>query len=393
MHDEVSETENIRKNLAIERMIVDGCELLLDVNQVFVRQGFTANDLERKTLDHPLTAGVPRATLCGPSASFTSTTMVIAQSQHSLQQQHSSLTSLMTGSVRATGGCTSAVTGESSVITPCTNGTSARIPTPSDSGPPVSIGPRRPGSNEPGQRHMSGSLVICSGTFSGSTSAILPTGSDEGSVHRHSTSLCSAKTAGEIESSLFINNARSVDRPDHRITESGTVLNSPSTTPASPVPTQTPLNLHRFSSNFTTLNASGGGSAAATAMGLVPSHSVSVNHPNCTLTPGANVEKTDYGNLDFRIVWEPKNGQPTSIWLVASTLQEKAAWCSDISQCIEQLHYGDLLNSAQSDVSSVAMPQSIRSDPRLFKDDVDIKFSHTLNSCKVPQASFEFRHD
>ncbi|KAA3674912.1 uncharacterized protein DEA37_0011536, partial [Paragonimus westermani] len=25
------------------------------------------------------------------------------------------------------------------------------------------------------------------------------------------------------------------------------------------------------------------------------------------------------------------------------------------------------------------------SDPRLFKDDVDIKFSHTLNSCKVPQ--------
>ena len=39
MHDEVSETENIRKNLAIERMIVEGCDLLLDVNQVFVRQG------------------------------------------------------------------------------------------------------------------------------------------------------------------------------------------------------------------------------------------------------------------------------------------------------------------------------------------------------------------
>ena len=39
MHDEVSETENIRKNLAIERMIVEGCEILLDVNQTFVRQG------------------------------------------------------------------------------------------------------------------------------------------------------------------------------------------------------------------------------------------------------------------------------------------------------------------------------------------------------------------
>ena len=39
MHDEVSETENIRKNLAIERIIEGGCDILLDVNQVFVRQG------------------------------------------------------------------------------------------------------------------------------------------------------------------------------------------------------------------------------------------------------------------------------------------------------------------------------------------------------------------
>ena len=36
---QVSETENIRKNLAIERMIVEGCDILLDVNQMFVRQG------------------------------------------------------------------------------------------------------------------------------------------------------------------------------------------------------------------------------------------------------------------------------------------------------------------------------------------------------------------
>ena len=39
MHDEVSETENIRKNLAIERMIIEGCDILLDTSQVFVRQG------------------------------------------------------------------------------------------------------------------------------------------------------------------------------------------------------------------------------------------------------------------------------------------------------------------------------------------------------------------
>ena len=43
MHDEVSETENIRKNLAIESMIEEGCDILLDVNQMFVRQGKTSD--------------------------------------------------------------------------------------------------------------------------------------------------------------------------------------------------------------------------------------------------------------------------------------------------------------------------------------------------------------
>jgi Ras-specific guanine nucleotide-releasing factor 1 len=39
MHDEVSETENIRTNLAIEKMIVEGCDVILDANQVFIREG------------------------------------------------------------------------------------------------------------------------------------------------------------------------------------------------------------------------------------------------------------------------------------------------------------------------------------------------------------------
>lgn len=43
MHDEVSETENIRKNLSIERQIAEGCEMLLDVNQIFIRQGKDAD--------------------------------------------------------------------------------------------------------------------------------------------------------------------------------------------------------------------------------------------------------------------------------------------------------------------------------------------------------------
>jgi len=52
MHDEVSETENIRKNLAIERIIIGGCDILLDVNQVFVRQGNVLQILTAKEIRH-----------------------------------------------------------------------------------------------------------------------------------------------------------------------------------------------------------------------------------------------------------------------------------------------------------------------------------------------------
>lgn len=44
--NQVSETENLRKNLAVERMIVEGCDILLDVNQVFVRQGEQNNKIK-----------------------------------------------------------------------------------------------------------------------------------------------------------------------------------------------------------------------------------------------------------------------------------------------------------------------------------------------------------
>ncbi|XP_035665982.1 ras-specific guanine nucleotide-releasing factor 2-like [Branchiostoma floridae] len=59
-----------------------------------------------------------------------------------------------------------------------------------------------------------------------------------------------------------------------------------------------------------------------------------------------------------------------------------------ILPCIDNIHYHGLLNSATEDVSSVLMPQNIRTDARLFNDDVDIRFSRTLNSCKVPQIRY-----
>jgi len=48
-----------------------------------------------------------------------------------------------------------------------------------------------------------------------------------------------------------------------------------------------------------------------------------------------------------------------------------------------------MLRNSMSDTSSVTMPNSMR-DPKLFKDDKDIKFSKYYNSCRVRQI-FDLR--
>lgn len=40
----------------------------------------------------------------------------------------------------------------------------------------------------------------------------------------------------------------------------------------------------------------------------------------------------DYGGLDFKIIVDSKTGPGVTLLLVAPTMQEKAAWTSDISQ-------------------------------------------------------------
>ena len=53
--------------------------------------------------------------------------------------------------------------------------------------------------------------------------------------------------------------------------------------------------------------------------------------------------KIDYNGLDFRIILDSKSGSgpPMTVILVASTLQEKAAWCSDIGQVSTFALYND----------------------------------------------------
>lgn len=66
-------------------------------------------------------------------------------------------------------------------------------------------------------------------------------------------------------------------------------------------------------------------------------------------TRGSTLSVTDSvvaGNRDFKIIIEPKSGsrQSHSIHLVAPTVQDKEAWISDISQCLDNIHMHSLLS-------------------------------------------------
>ncbi|XP_045141627.1 ras-specific guanine nucleotide-releasing factor 1 [Echinops telfairi] len=96
----------------------------------------------------------------------------------------------------------------------------------------------------------------------------------------------------------------------------------------------------------------------------------------------------DVEHLDFKIGVEPKDAPPFTVILVASSRQEKAAWTSDISQCVDNIRCNGLMMNAFEENSKVTVPQMIKSDASLYCDDVDIRFSKTMNSCKVLQIRY-----
>uniref|UniRef100_A0A1B0DLE7 Uncharacterized protein n=1 Tax=Phlebotomus papatasi TaxID=29031 RepID=A0A1B0DLE7_PHLPP len=253
MHDEVSETENLRKNLAVERMIVEGCDILLDVNQVFVRQG--------SLVQVPPGRGRIRSRL----ASF--------KSEREAVRQCFLFSNHMIIATRTSGGRLHLLQDVGKI--PLADAT--LVEDPSDS-----------------ERE------------------------DEGD-----TSVCSASNQG---SCLSVND------------------------------------------------------------------SVNASH------------------RDFKLIVENKTGLRHCIHLVAPTVQDKEAWISDISQCLDNIHMHSMLSpglggsigggsirknicldysiDAFSRSGSLAAHHALRADPRLFKDDVDIRFSRTLNSCKLPQVRY-----
>uniref|UniRef100_A0A4W5QBK6 Ras protein specific guanine nucleotide releasing factor 2 n=1 Tax=Hucho hucho TaxID=62062 RepID=A0A4W5QBK6_9TELE len=101
-----------------------------------------------------------------------------------------------------------------------------------------------------------------------------------------------------------------------------------------------------------------------------------------------NAGSQGFNHLEFKIMVEPPDGPAFSVILLAPSRQEKAGWTSDISQCIDNIRCNGLMTSVFEENSKVTVPHMIKSDARLHKDDVDICFSKTLNSCKVPQIRY-----
>ncbi|XP_074107053.1 ras-specific guanine nucleotide-releasing factor 2 [Cotesia typhae] len=286
MHDEVSETENLRKNLAIERMIVEGCDILLDVNQVFVRQGTLVQILDKSR-----------------------------------------------GNSGSTGGL---LWSKTSAIT---------------------FG-RKKNSNH------NGALRQCF-LFSNHLILTIRQQSDGDDLGR----LTIVPGIGKIP----LSDAILIEDPSEQATSSAAAAID--------------------DDEISVCSLSSGSTASA-----VFSESSSIFYGGSSSTSGSS---SSFGNREFKIMLDTKSGGPLiAIHLLAPTMQEKAAWISDISQCMDNIHFNNLLghsinggagslSSSSSDTSSaVIMPHSIKNDPKLFNDDVDIRFSQTLNSCKLPQIRY-----
>lgn len=70
---------------------------------------------------------------------------------------------------------------------------------------------------------------------------------------------------------------------------------------------------------------------------------------------------------------------------VAGSVEDKAGWTSELAQCMESAALTELLRACGACGAASASLPACRSDRALFTDDVDIRFSRTHNSCKVPQ--------
>ncbi|KAF3849216.1 hypothetical protein F7725_015713 [Dissostichus mawsoni] len=115
------------------------------------------------------------------------------------------------------------------------------------------------------------------------------------------------------------------------------------------------------------------------------------NDEDCELGPfdADNAAGQGLNHLEFKVVVEPPDGQAFSVVLLAPSRQEKPPGPAISARyCIDNIRCNGLMTSVFEENSKVSVPHMIKSDARLHKDDIDICFSKTLNSCKVPQIRY-----
>lgn len=65
-------------------------------------------------------------------------------------------------------------------------------------------------------------------------------------------------------------------------------------------------------------------------------------HRSSCLSVNENINNTS--NRDFKIFLDTKSGARHFIHLVAPTVQDKEAWISDVSQCMDNIHMHSMLS-------------------------------------------------
>lgn len=65
-------------------------------------------------------------------------------------------------------------------------------------------------------------------------------------------------------------------------------------------------------------------------------------------------------NRDFKIIVDTKSGARHCIHLVAPTVQDKEAWISDISQCMDNIHLHSMLSPGLAGSSGGLTPFKYR---------------------------------
>ncbi|CAF3690493.1 unnamed protein product [Adineta steineri] len=111
----------------------------------------------------------------------------------------------------------------------------------------------------------------------------------------------------------------------------------------------------------------------------------SVDDTNSNITDSKTGEYDINFNRLFRLIVESRDQTSYSATFVANDDKHKSEWCTDIAQCLQNLRYTELVTGSFRNASSVMSPESVKSDLKLYKDDSEIKYSKTLDSCKIPQ--------